>query len=68
MDFLNKFMIVKEYADETIHFLHILLYRFPNLETSILPLVASYDVFPGVVARSIQSIRKKRMLEGKKNK
>ncbi|MFA6516274.1 MAG: four helix bundle protein [Bacteroidia bacterium] len=59
-DFLNKYKIVEEEADETIHFLFILKARFPALESSIVELTKAYEEFLAIVVKSIQSIRKSR--------
>ncbi len=58
-DFIYKYKIVEEEADETIHFLEILKTRRPELVNEINALMKEYEQFLGIVVNSIKSIRLK---------
>jgi four helix bundle protein len=57
-DFLNKYRIVEEEADETIHFLEIIRVRRRDLEKECIELIKEYEAFISVAVSSIQTIRK----------
>ncbi len=58
-DFLNKYRIVEEEADETIHFLEIIKVRRKDLEMESSGLIKEYESFLSVVVASIQTIKRK---------
>ena len=57
-DFLNKFKIVEEEADETIYFLEIISEREPKFKPEIDELIKQYIELLSVVVASINTIKK----------
>jgi four helix bundle protein len=57
-DFLNKYRIVEEEADETIHFLEVIKLRLSNLAAECDNLIKKYPEFLSIVVSSINSIKK----------
>lgn len=57
-DFLNKYRIVEEEADERIHFIEIIRVRRRDLEKECIELIKEYEAFLSVVVASIQTISK----------
>jgi len=57
-DFLNKFRIVEEEADETIYFLEIISQRFSECKNETDELIKEYDELLSVVVSSINTIKK----------
>jgi four helix bundle protein len=57
-DFLNKYRIVEEEADETLHFLEVMKLRFVDLVDECNQLIKEYDSFLSIVVSSINTIKK----------
>lgn len=57
-DFLNKYRIIEEEADETIHFLEVIKVRRKDLENDCIALIKEYESFLSIVVSSIQTIKK----------